>query len=68
MCSVCVCVRVCAENRNEIQNMLDVLDRCCRKWGMKFNCSKTKLMPVGNSSEDTIPICLNGEQIEELSL
>ena len=31
---------------------------------MKINCSKTKLMPVGNLSEDTIPICLNGEPIE----
>ena len=57
-----------AESRHDIQNMLDVLDRCCRKWGfrMKINCSKTKLMPVGNLSEDTIPICLNGEPIEEV--
>ena len=23
-------------------------------------------MPVGNLSEDTIPICLNGEQIKEV--
>ena len=50
----------------EIQNMLDVLDRCCRKWEVKINCSKTKLMPVGNLSEDTIPICLNSEPIEEV--
>ena len=37
-----------AESRHEIQNMLDVLDRGCRKWEMKINCSKAKLMPVGN--------------------
>ena len=55
-----------AESRHEIQNMLDVLDRCCRKWGMKTNCGKTKFMPVGNLSEDTIPICLNGEPIGEV--
>ena len=55
-----------AESRNEIQNMLDVLDRCCKKWGMKISCSKTKLMPVGNLSDDTIPICLNGEKIEKV--
>ena len=32
-----------AESRHEIQNMLDVLDRCCRKWGMKTNCGKLNL-------------------------
>ena len=34
--------------------------------GMKINCSKTKLMPVGKLSEDTLPICLNNEEIQEV--
>ena len=32
-----------AESRAGIQNMLNVLDSCCKKWGMKINSSKTKV-------------------------
>ena len=33
------CIQI--ESRTESQNMLDVLDRSCRKWRMKINCNKT---------------------------
>ena len=42
-----------AESRHEIQNMLDVLDRCCRKWGGTINCCKTKLIWLLENSPRT---------------
>ena len=50
---VCVCLCVCV--------LVCVCVCVC-----VTNRNKTKLMPVGNLSEDTIPICLNSEQIEEV--
>ena len=55
-----------AESRAGIQNMLNVLDSCCKKWGMKINSNKTKVMNVGSILENVTPICLNGQQIEDV--
>ena len=60
-----------AETREELQFMVDTLDRTCMKWGMDINGAKTKIMSIGAGTDDDQPtITLRGnalEAVEEFS-
>ena len=56
-----------AESRSELQHMLDVLDRACRRWGMIINVGKTKVLTAGDHLEaDQTPITLQNHVLEDV--
>ena len=46
---------------------VNIPDSCCKKWGMKTNSGKTKVMNVGSILDNVTPICPNGQQIEDVA-
>ena len=67
MC-VCARARVCvAESREEMQHMVNVLDRTCTRWGMSISGGKTKLLAVREQQPgEQPPITLKGQALEEV--
>ena len=55
-----------AENRKELQKMLDVLDNACTRWGMRISAAKTKVLNVGEPAGDYEAITLKGLRLEEV--
>ena len=55
-----------AENRRELQQMLDVLDKACTQWGMKISAGKTKVLNIGEPAGDHAAIMLKGQRLEEV--
>ena len=54
-----------AESREDLQVMVDTLDRVCTKWGMAINGAKTKTMVVGAETDSEQPaITLKDETLE----
>ena len=54
-----------AEQRQDLQGMLSVVDMVCKKWGMAISIEKSKVLAVGGG-EVTAPICLNNQTLEEV--
>ena len=55
-----------AENRKELQQMIDALDRACTQWGMKISGDKTKVLSIGEPPGDRPAITLKGQALEEV--
>ena len=55
-----------AENRKELQQMLDVLDRACTRWGMRISEDKTKVLSIGEPPGDQPAITPKGQTLEEV--
>ena len=55
-----------AENRKELQQMIDALDRACTQWGMKISGDKTKVLSIGEPPGDHPAITLKGQALEEV--
>ncbi len=55
-----------AENRKELQQMIDALDRACTRWGMRISGDKTKVLSVGEPPRDHPAITLKGQALEEV--
>ena len=56
-----------AETQEEMQHMVNVLDRTCTRWGMSISGGKTKLMAVGEQQPgEQPPITLKGQTLEEV--
>ena len=53
------------ESGEELQFMVDTLDRACMWWGMTINGTKTKTMSIGEETDDDQPaITLRGNMLE----
>ena len=50
-----------AENRKELQQMLDVFNRACTQWGMKISAGKTKVLNIGEPAGDHAAIYLRSK-------
>jgi hypothetical protein len=69
-----VCIRfaddmaLVAESRQELGSILGRLSTTCRKFGMKINVGKTKVMTIGKNDEDDekTEISLDGKEVEEV--
>ena len=55
-----------AENRKELQQMLDALDRSCTRWGMRISGNKTKVLGIGEPPRDHPAITLKGQALDEV--
>ena len=55
-----------AENRKELQQMLDVLDRACTQWGMRISEDKTKVLSIGEPPGDQPAITPKDQTLEEV--
>ena len=56
-----------AETREEMQHMVNVLDRTCTRWGMSISGGKTKLLAVREQQPgEQPPITLKGQALEEV--
>ena len=55
-----------AETRKELQQMLDVLDRACTRWGIRISGEKTKVLSIGEPTGDHPAITLKGQTLEEV--
>ena len=55
-----------AENRKELQQVIDALDRACTQWGMKISGDKTKVLSIGEPPGDQPAITLKGQALEEV--
>ena len=55
-----------AQNRKELQQMLDALDRACTRWGMRISGDKTKVLSIGEPPGDHPAIILKGQALEEV--
>jgi hypothetical protein len=54
-----------AESRKELGNMLTRLSTTCRRFGMRINIGKTKVMTIGkNEDDDVANISLDGTEVE----
>ena len=54
-----------AETREEMQHMVNVLDRTCTRWGMSISGGKTKLRAVREQQPgEQPPITLKGQALE----
>ena len=45
---------------------MNVLDSTCLKWGMTISAEKTKVLPVGGPSVNSLPFMLQGQPPEEV--
>ena len=62
---VCVCVlTLVEENRKELQQMLDALNRACTRWGWRISGDKTKALSNGQSPQDNPTSTLKGLLLE----
>ena len=52
-----------AENRKELQQMIDALDRACTRWAMRINGDKTKVLSIGEPLGDHPAITLKGQAL-----
>ena len=55
-----------AERAKEMQHMVDELDRACTRWGMAINGTKTKILNVGEQTDNHQTITLKGNILEEV--
>ena len=55
-----------AENRKELQQMIDALDKACTRWGMRISGDKTKVLSIGEPPGDHPAITLKGQALEEV--
>ena len=53
-----------AESGEELQFMVDTLDKACTRWGMSINGAKTKTMRIGVDDDDQPAITLKGNTLE----
>ena len=54
-----------AESGEELQFMVNTLDRACMRWGMTINRAKTKTVSVGaETGDDQTAIALKGTTLE----
>ena len=54
-----------AEQRQDLQRMLTVVDMVCKKWGMAISVENSKVLVVG-SEEGNAAMCLNNQTLEEV--
>ena len=54
---------VVAENRSELQHMVNVLDSACTRWGMTISGRKTKVLAFGAQPCEQAPITLKGSVV-----
>ena len=54
-----------AEQRQDLQGMLTVVNMVCKEWGMAISVEKSKVLTVGGG-EVTAPICLNNQTLVEV--
>ena len=54
-----------AEQRQDLQRVLTVVDRVCKKWGMVISVEKSKVLTVG-CGEVNAAIRLNNQNLEEV--
>ena len=54
-----------AENRKELQRMIDALDKACTRWGMRISGDKTKVLSIGEPPGDHPAITLKRQALEE---
>ena len=55
-----------AQTKAELQEMFEVLEAACRKYGMKINEEKTKIMSIGDNQSDQHHIKLGSRVLEEV--
>ena len=55
-----------AETANEMQHMVDELDGACTRWGMAINGTKTKVLNIGEQTDNHQAITLKGNTLEEV--
>ena len=55
-----------AQTKAELQEMFEVLEATCRKYGMKINDEKTKVLSIGDDQSDEHHIKLGSGVIEEV--
>ena len=53
-----------AEKRKELQQMLDVLDRACTRWGMRISGDKTKVLSIVEPPGDHPATILKGQALK----
>ena len=55
-----------AQTKVELQEMFEVLEAACRKYGMKINEEKTKILSIGDNQSDQHHIKLGSGVLEEV--
>ena len=55
-----------AETKAELQEMFEVLETACRKYGMKINEEKTKILSIGDNKSNQHHIKLGSRALEEV--
>ena len=71
VCVLCVCqyaddLTMAAQTKAELQEMFEVLEAACRKYGMKINEEKTKILSIGDNQSDQHHIKLGSRVLEEV--
>ena len=55
-----------AETRKKLQQMLDVLDRACTRWGMRISGEKTKVLSIREPAGDHPAITLKVQTLKKV--
>jgi hypothetical protein len=59
-------IAVMAENQKCLENILTIMDKCFKLYGMKINTDKTKLLITNQTGPARGKIELNGKEIEQV--
>ena len=55
-----------AQTKAELKEMFEVLEMACRKYGMKINEEKTKMLSIGDNKSDQHHIKVGSRALEEV--
>jgi len=58
---------VVASTQNELQNLMDRLNTVTKKYGMKINVKKTKVMCISRTGNHKLKILVEGQRVEQVT-
>ena len=50
-----------AESWGDLQNMVNAIDRACKRWGMSISATKSKILTVGKQRSSNPPSIMLAE-------
>ena len=56
-----------ANSQKWLQQLMDNLNKVTRKFGMKINVNKTKVMCISRKGNNKLKIYVDGQQVEQVS-
>jgi len=58
---------VVASSQKELQNLMDRLNTVTKKYGMKINVKKTKVMCISRTGNNKLKILVEGQRVEQVT-